>query len=55
MLKLTERQLKEIVNNMDKVLTVQFTGSTLKQYENYCNQIILHLVKIGRTPTPFFN
>ena len=55
MLKLTERQLKEIVKNMDKGLTVQFTGSTKKQYENYCNQINLYLVKIGRTRTPFFN
>ena len=55
MLKLTERQLKEVVKNMDKGLTVQFTGSTKKQYENYCNQINLYLVNIGRTPTPFFN
>tara|TARA_B100000900_G_C20529018_1_gene695505 strand:- start:486 stop:653 length:168 start_codon:yes stop_codon:yes gene_type:complete len=55
MLKLTQRQLEEIVKNIDKGLTVQFTGLTLKQYENYCNQINLYLVKIGRTPTPFFN
>ena len=54
MLKLTQRQLEEIVKNMDKGLTVQFTGSTIKQYENYCNQLNLYLVKIGRTPTPFY-
>jgi hypothetical protein len=57
MLKLTERQLKEIVNNMDKGLTVQFTNSTLEQYKNYIKQINCYLVKIGRKPQPepFFN
>jgi hypothetical protein len=55
MLKLTQRQLEEIVNNIDKGFTVKFTGSTIKQYENYCNQINLYLVKIGRNPQPFFN
>ena len=55
MYKLTKRQLKEIVINMDKGLTVQFTGSTLKQYQAYCKQIDKYLITIGRTPTPFFN
>jgi len=55
MYKLTKRQLKEIVINMDKGLTVQFPGTTLKQYQSYCKQIDNYLIKIGRTPTPFFN
>jgi hypothetical protein len=55
MYKLTKRQLKEIIVNMDKGLNVQFTESTLKQYQSYCKQIDKYLITIGRTPKPFFN
>jgi hypothetical protein len=51
-MKLTNQELKHIVNQIDKGFTVQFNYTTLKEYKKYCQQINKYLESIGRKPEP---
>jgi|TARA_Y100000114_G_scaffold139061_1_gene142656 ribulose bisphosphate carboxylase small subunit len=51
-MKLTNQELKHIVNQIDKGYTIQFNYTTFNQYKKYCYQINKYLESIGRKPEP---